>query len=429
MSNPPPYVPSFSFSGFQETNPTDPPPGPMLDNEFDNIANSVALTITALSSVRRSDGALVNGIVTPASLASDLTIGVQTPTAWVTAHAYTNGNLVVQANKFYVCLISHTSGVFATDLAALKWSEVTLSITGYSADQVTYDHAVSGLAAVNVKTALDEIDGDLDIVQTNVGTLQALEISATPIATAATVDLGATTGRYVHVTGSGATITSFGTKPAGTERTIVFEGANTIAYNVTSMITFGAVNLAIEAGDTANVVSEGSGNWRFISHRRAAVGVLPAPVETAASGTSVDFTIQAWVTAFDIVWSGISTSGTSQPRILGIDAGGAETGSYLGAAAIVTNGVSPSAGLVATGFDTGGTAAANVYHGVSSFRRAIASSNTWVCTSAISRSDAAAIYSVIGSKAMSQPLSGVRFTTAGGADTFDLGTFTLIILR
>jgi hypothetical protein len=165
MANPPPYVPSFSFSGFQETNPTDPPPGPMLDNEYDNISESLNQTITALSSVRRSDGALVNGIVTPESLSSDLTIGVQTPTAWVTAHAYVAGNIVVQSNTFYLCLVSHTSGVFATDLAAVKWVSVTLSITGYSADQVTYDHTISGLAAVNVKTAIDEVDADVDALQ------------------------------------------------------------------------------------------------------------------------------------------------------------------------------------------------------------------------------------------------------------------------
>lgn len=184
MSNPPPYVPSFSFSGFQETNPTDPPPGPMLDNEFADISDSLNTTITALSSVRRSDGALVNGIVTPESLASDLTIGVQTPTAWVTAHAYTAGNIVVQANTFYLCLVTHVSGVFATDLAAVKWVSVTLSITGYSADQITYDHTVSGLVAVNVKTALDEIVTSLLAARLRTDAVQGLNAASRAFARA-----------------------------------------------------------------------------------------------------------------------------------------------------------------------------------------------------------------------------------------------------
>lgn len=165
MPNPPAFVPGFSYSGYQANNPTLPLPGPMVDNDFANVSDSLNTTITALGNIRRSDGALANGIVTLQSLASDLTIGVQTPTAWVTAHAYAAGNIVVQSNKFYLCLVAHTSGVFATDLAAVKWVEVTLSISGYSADQVIYDHTISGLVAVNVKTALDEIDAKVDALQ------------------------------------------------------------------------------------------------------------------------------------------------------------------------------------------------------------------------------------------------------------------------
>jgi hypothetical protein len=40
---------------------------------------------------------------------------------WATATAYVVGNTVVQANQIYRCLIAHTSGTFATDLAAAKW--------------------------------------------------------------------------------------------------------------------------------------------------------------------------------------------------------------------------------------------------------------------------------------------------------------------
>jgi hypothetical protein len=42
-------------------------------------------------------------------------------TAWVTAHAYARGNFVKQTNLVYYCEIAHTSGTFATDLAAGKW--------------------------------------------------------------------------------------------------------------------------------------------------------------------------------------------------------------------------------------------------------------------------------------------------------------------
>lgn len=47
-------------------------------------------------------------------------------TAWLTATAYVVGDLRVQNRVCYKCLIAHTSGTFATDLAAAKWVAVNL---------------------------------------------------------------------------------------------------------------------------------------------------------------------------------------------------------------------------------------------------------------------------------------------------------------
>lgn len=44
-----------------------------------------------------------------------------TATAWVTATAYIVGDIVLQDNECYECITAHTSGTFATDLAATKW--------------------------------------------------------------------------------------------------------------------------------------------------------------------------------------------------------------------------------------------------------------------------------------------------------------------
>ena len=46
---------------------------------------------------------------------------VSTIDAWVTATAYVVGNLVTTNALLYKCLIAHTSGTFSTDLAAGKW--------------------------------------------------------------------------------------------------------------------------------------------------------------------------------------------------------------------------------------------------------------------------------------------------------------------
>lgn len=44
-----------------------------------------------------------------------------TVTAWVTGHSYVVGNFVTQGGNTYYCLVPHTSGTFATDLAAGDW--------------------------------------------------------------------------------------------------------------------------------------------------------------------------------------------------------------------------------------------------------------------------------------------------------------------
>jgi hypothetical protein len=39
--------------------------------------------------------------------------------------AYAKGDLVLQGGIVYVCMVAHTAGTFATDLAAGKWGQVT----------------------------------------------------------------------------------------------------------------------------------------------------------------------------------------------------------------------------------------------------------------------------------------------------------------
>ena len=46
--------------------------------------------------------------------------------AWTTSTAYIVDDVVVQSSASYICLTAHTSGVFATDLAASKWVAATM---------------------------------------------------------------------------------------------------------------------------------------------------------------------------------------------------------------------------------------------------------------------------------------------------------------
>ena len=50
-----------------------------------------------------------------------------TSTAWATSTAYAQGAYVLQSSKVYVCIVAHTSGTFATDLADGYWVEEHLA--------------------------------------------------------------------------------------------------------------------------------------------------------------------------------------------------------------------------------------------------------------------------------------------------------------
>lgn len=76
MPNPTPYNRTFSFTDFQGSNPSSPLPGVQVDNELENVEAAINGTQTALEDIRRSDGALNNGIVTVDSLSPQVAAGV-----------------------------------------------------------------------------------------------------------------------------------------------------------------------------------------------------------------------------------------------------------------------------------------------------------------------------------------------------------------
>jgi len=103
------------------------------------------------------------------------------------------------------------------------------------------------------------------------------------IGAAATTDLGTVATHNAAITGSGATITSFGSTAVSTNPIyrISFAGANTLTHNATSLIIPGAANITTALNDTAVVEYLGSGNWQVLSYTRASgapvIPILPVP--------------------------------------------------------------------------------------------------------------------------------------------------------
>lgn len=125
MTQPTQYARSFGFANFEATNPTTTKPGSSLDSEFDSVAVSVNAIIANLAIIQRDDTKLANLSVHAQALSAEAIAVFNsslTPRgSWITATAYAVNDIVLNGTKTYVCLVAHTSGTFATDLAAAKW--------------------------------------------------------------------------------------------------------------------------------------------------------------------------------------------------------------------------------------------------------------------------------------------------------------------
>lgn len=104
------------------------------------------------------------------------------------------------------------------------------------------------------------------------------------LASATTVNIGAAAANSITVTGT-TTITAFDTIAAGAKREVVFSGALTLTHNGTSLILPTGANITTAAGDVADFVSLGSGNWRCVNYLRANGQALATPGGGFTGGT------------------------------------------------------------------------------------------------------------------------------------------------
>lgn len=138
------------------------------------------------------------------------------------------------------------NGRVPTNTATISW------------DLTTAGQVKANIAAVS-PYAIDATTLTVDLINTR----------GAAIASASTTDLATATGGYVHITGT-TTITAFGTAPAGVSRKVVFDGVLLLTHNAVSLILPGGASITTAAGDTAEFISEGAGNWKCFSYWRAA---------------------------------------------------------------------------------------------------------------------------------------------------------------
>jgi hypothetical protein len=160
----------------------------------------------------------------------------------------------------------------------------------------------------------------------------------------------------------------------------------------------------------------------------AATGTLaPLISETvkSATGTSVDFTgIPSWAKRITVIFSEVSTDGTSTPLIQLGDAGGIETTGYVSTSMQVST-ATASSGSSTAGFVIRSILAANILSGTYTFYLIDGATYSWVGNGIFKASTVISSFSS-GSKALSDTLTQIRITTANGTDSFDAGSINIL---
>ena len=199
--------------------------------------------------------------------------------------------------------------------------------------------------------------------------------------------------------------------------------------------TSGTLNIVTGSGSGSNAITIDAsqavtmpGNLTVSGTLTASGGVsggIRSGTAVTASGTSVDFTsLPAGIKRITVMFSGVSTSGTSAILVQLGDSGGVENTSYTSGAGGVANSAATSFVTSTAGFlVTVGIAAANTSSGVITI--CTLGSNIWTYNSILASTSS--INNICGGiKTLSDVLDRVRITTVNGTDTFDAGTINIL---
>ncbi len=398
MSQPIAYAPAYNFTSYQAANPSTPLPADKLDTELNALKITTDSVRVNMALLQADDGTLRVLVVTPQSL-SAATLALLTSVgiprgAWLTATAYVAKDVVTQGSGTYICVTAHTSGTFATDLAAVKWillagsagtaalsSLSDVNISAIADDQLlTYDSGTSKwintlltddmvtagtLSFASHATAFSVTSTALaGASNTNVPTTTAVKTyvdnqisrgTASPIASATTTSLTGNTFDFAHVTGT-TTITGI-TLATDEMCWVVFDGILTLTYNGVQLILPGAANIVTAAGDRALFRGIDGTNVECLAYVRAngqalagSSGRVVLNAQAISSSTaSVSVTLPAGYTHY--VWeiSNLTPASSAVDAYVTVKQGGA----YVAGTAYNSDGFLSSGGSVSNIRDNG----------------------------------------------------------------------------
>ena len=185
---------------------------------------------------------------------------------------------------------------------------------------------------------------------------------------------------------------------------VVISGDTSGAITVAAPAVAGTNTLTLQAATATN-----------------AVNTLATAV-ASTSGTSIDFTsLPSWIKKITVMFSGVSTNGTSNILLQLGDAGGVENTGYTSRSQTTGSSATSTAGFILT---VSLSTSADTFNGAVFLN--FLSSNTWTESAIINHTGQNVLPYSAGVKTLSDTLTQVRITTVNGTDTFDAGTVNIL---
>jgi hypothetical protein len=155
-------------------------------------------------------------------------------------------------------------------------------------------------------------------------------------------------------------------------------------------------------------------------------GTIKSGTAVSVSGTSVDFTsLPSWIKRITVIFSSVTTSGTSLPLIQLGTSGGVTTSGYSSASTNLVNASSVNSTSTGSGFQIYKNVGAQTIIGA--FRICNIDGNAWVCDGSwCSTTNAVILGTTNGNISLASALTSVRVTTTNGTDTFSAGTLNIL---
>ncbi len=190
-----------------------------------------------------------------------------------------DGTVALTASATNYVVANRTTGAVSVSTATASWNDTANYLRLYS--------VIAGVSTVTSSADFRQIIG-MSANSFTGGTITTA-LNEAPIATlasATTVAIGAAAANTISITGTTA-ITAFDVIAAGAVRRLTFAGALTLTHNAVSLILPGAANIATAAGDVAEVLSLGGGNWQCFNFTRASGSPLAIASAAVLGGVKV----------------------------------------------------------------------------------------------------------------------------------------------